>query len=53
MEWAINFIGLTGPTPVRINIQYFYETCPHESYLDNFFPTKGPQGMTDISTKMV
>lgn len=53
IEWAINFTGLTQQCPVRIYINQYYETIPHESEMDNFFPTLGPVGHTDVATKLI
>lgn len=53
IEWAINFTGLTQTCPVRIYVNQYYETIPHEQEMDNFFPTKGPVGHTDIATKLI
>jgi hypothetical protein len=53
IEWGINFIGLTDTSKVRVYIDHFYETIPHESHIDNFFPQKSPQGNTDVSTKIM
>lgn len=53
IEWAINFTGLTQACPVRVYINQYYETIPHESEMDNFFPTLGPVGHTDVATKLI
>lgn len=53
IEWGINFVGLNQACPVRIYINQYYETVPHESQMDNYFPTKGPRGNSDTSIKMI
>lgn len=53
IEWGINFVGLTAKTPVRIYINQYYETIPHESQMDNYFPTRGPKGNSDVSIKLI
>lgn len=53
IEWGINFIGLTDTSKVRVYIDHFYETIPHEAHIDNFFPQKSPQGNSDTSTKIM
>lgn len=53
IEWGINFVGLNQKTPVRIYINQYYETIPHESQMDNYFPTRGPRGNSDVSIKLI
>ena len=53
LEWAINFVGLQQPLPMRLHINQYYETVPDESVSDNYCPVRGPLGHTDVATKVM
>jgi len=44
LEWFINFTGVQTIVPIRVHIEYFYETIPDERFHDDYLPVKGPSG---------